>query len=98
MSQLSNQQIKSLRTRAHSLKPVVMVAGNGLNENVIAAIEEALEHHELIKIKLRTEDREEKVQLMHKICKKTRSTEIQVIGHILVIYRAAKKPKLLSKL
>ncbi len=75
-----------------------MIAGNGLNENVLTAIEEALEHHELIKIKLRTEDREDKNKLIAQICKKTRSTEIQVIGHVLVVYRAAKKPKLINQL
>ncbi len=94
MLKLNNQQLKFLRARAHSLKPVVMIASNGLSENVLLAIEEALEYHELIKIKLRTEEREQKAELIDKICKKTRSGKVQVIGHVLVIYRPAKKPKL----
>ncbi|PIP80730.1 MAG: ribosome assembly RNA-binding protein YhbY [Gammaproteobacteria bacterium CG22_combo_CG10-13_8_21_14_all_40_8] len=95
MSQLNNSQIRFLRSRAHSLNPVVMVAGNGLSETVMDAIDEALEYHELIKVKLRTEEREEKLTFIEQICKKTRSTKIQTIGHIVVLYRPAKNPKLI---
>ena len=40
-----------LRGLAHQLKPVVHVGKTGLTPNVLAAIDEALEHHELIKIR-----------------------------------------------
>ena len=50
---LSARQKKYLRGLSHALNPVVTVAEKGLTENVMAEIELALDHHELIKVKLR---------------------------------------------
>ena len=94
MLPLSNPQIKFLRTKAHSLKVVVIISSNGLTENVLAAIDEALEFHELIKIKLRSEDRQQKAQLVNAICQKAKAAKIQLIGNVLICYRAAKEAKL----
>mgnify|MGYP001557496399 FL=1 len=47
---LNNRQIRHLRGLTHNLQPVVLVADNGLTENVMAEIESALDHHELVKI------------------------------------------------
>ena len=56
---LSTKQ-KHLKGLAHPLKPVVMLGNNGLTEGVLAEIEQALEHHELIKVKIASEDRDTK--------------------------------------
>ena len=48
---LNKKQIQHLKGLAHSLKPVVMLGANGLTEAVVAEIDYALNHHELIKIK-----------------------------------------------
>jgi len=91
---LSNKQKQYLKGLAHSLKPVVMLGGNGLTENVVAEINAALSHHELIKVKVPTEDREEKQELVNAIVEQTQSEKLQVIGHVLVIYRPAEEPKI----
>jgi len=52
---LTSKQVRYLRGLTHQLQPVVRVADKGLNENVMAEIESALQHHELIKIKLRAD-------------------------------------------
>lgn len=57
---LSTKQKQHLKGLAHPLKPVVLLGSNGLTEGVLAEIEQALEHHELIKVKIATEDRETK--------------------------------------
>ena len=49
--QLTSQQNKYLRSLAHGLKPLVLVGKNGLTAEVIAAVDAALEKHELIKVK-----------------------------------------------
>ncbi len=49
---LSTKQKQHLKGLAHSLKPVVLMGANGLTEAVLAEIEIALNHHELIKVKL----------------------------------------------
>jgi len=73
---------------AHDLKPFVMIGHHGLSESVLAELESTLLKHELIKIKLRVSDREEKQQIVDKILKISKSELVQVIGGVLVIYRA----------
>ena len=73
---------------AHDLKPFVMIGQHSLSESVLAELESTLLKHELIKIKLRVSDREEKQQIVDKILKISKSELVQVIGGVLVIYRA----------
>ncbi len=84
---ISKTQQKFLRSKAHHLKPVLWIGQNGLTENVTAEIELALDHHELIKIKLRVGDRELRNKTIADICQLTHSTQIQSIGNIVSIYR-----------
>ena len=60
---LSNKQKQYLKGLAHALKPVVQLGGNGFTEGVLAEIDNALAHHELIKVKVPSEDRDEKSSL-----------------------------------
>ena len=57
---LSNKQKQFLKGLAHPLKPIVQLGSNGLTEGVVAEIDNALNFHELIKVKVPTDDREEK--------------------------------------
>jgi len=91
---LSNKQKQYLKGLAHPLKPVVQLGANGLTEGVIAEIESALKHHELIKVKVPTDDREEKALIMDAIIGETKSLKVQSIGHVLVIYRASDEAKI----
>lgn len=84
---LSNQQKKSLKSHTHALKPVVRLGQSGLSESVLDEIEIALNHHELIKVKIAASDREEKNQIITQISEKTHSETIQTIGSIAVFYR-----------
>ena len=90
---LTNQQKKFFRSIAHSLKPTVTIAGNGLSEPVLAEINRALDDHELIKIKLAVGDRQQRRQLMEAICRSTNSQVVQMIGRVIVILRETKTPK-----
>lgn len=78
---------KQLKARAHNLKPVVSVGQSGLSETVLAEIELALDHHELIKIKIRSSDRETRKQTGQAIYTATGAELLQRIGQIIVIYR-----------
>jgi RNA-binding protein len=77
---------KKLRAEAHTLKPVVMIGQSGLTVPVLAEIEQALDSHELIKVKIRAE-RDERKLISEKICDNTGAELIQAIGQIAVIYR-----------
>ena len=75
---LSTKQKQHLKGLAHPLKPVVLLGSNGLTEGVLAEIEQALEHHELIKVKIATEDRETKTLIVEAIVRETGACNVQV--------------------
>lgn len=88
---ISQQRIRHLRTLAHKLKPVIMLGKAGFSENVLAELELALSHHELVKIKLSAPDRASQDVLIKQIIQQTKSDLVQNIGHVLVIYRPSEK-------
>lgn len=91
---LSNKQKQYLKGLAHPIKPVVQLGGNGFTEGVLAEIESALAHHELIKVKIPTDDREEKQMIMDAIVRETGAVKVQTIGHILVIFKSSEEKKI----
>ena len=89
---LSNAEKKRFRAISHTLKPSVTIAQKGLTESVAREIHRALEAHELIKIKLQVPDREKRRSIIEKICGTHQSESVQCIGHVVLLYRAAKRP------
>ena len=84
---------KILKARAHALKPVVITGQNGLSEAVMNEIDLALEHHELIKVRINANDRVERTAMSAEICERLSAEMIQSIGHIIAIYRKAGRIK-----
>ncbi|QSX34510.1 ribosome assembly RNA-binding protein YhbY [Shewanella avicenniae] len=91
---LTTKQKQYLKGLAHPLKPVVLLGANGLTEGVLAEIDNALSHHELIKVKVASEDRELKAAIVDAIVRETQSVKVQVIGHVLVIFRPSEEKKI----
>lgn len=91
---LSNKQKQYLKGEAHHLKPVVMIGANGLTEGVLAEIENALEYHELIKVKVSAEDRETKKLICEAIIRETDATQVQLIGSILTLFKPSEDKKI----
>ncbi|MFA0084241.1 RNA-binding protein [Vibrio sp. 10N.286.49.C2] len=91
---LSTKQKQHLKGLAHALKPVVLLGANGLTEAVLAEIEIALDHHELIKVKVASEDRETKLLIVDAIVRETKAEKVQVIGKTLVLYRQSEQKKI----
>lgn len=84
---LSKKQIKFLRAKCHDLKAVILLGQKGLTQEVLSELDNALIHHELVKIKLSVDDRDARQQMIADICDRTRSEEIQSIGKTLSVYR-----------
>ncbi|WP_265410983.1 ribosome assembly RNA-binding protein YhbY [Actinobacillus pleuropneumoniae] len=91
---LTTKQKQFLKGLAHHLSPVVMLGGNGLTEGVLAEIENALAHHELIKVKISGAERETKQLIIDAIVRETEAVPVQTIGHILVLYRQSEEKKI----
>ncbi len=82
---LSTKQINDFRSRAHHLKPVVLMGDKGLTPNVMVEVKQALFDHELIKVKAKGEKADIKV-IAEEICEQTGANLIQIIGRIIILY------------
>ncbi len=87
MKRLTNNQKKYLRKLAHDLNPVVMIGQHGLSEAVLSELDSTMKKHELVKIKIRVDDRNKKKEMVDRIIKLSEALLVQIIGSVLVIYR-----------
>ena len=86
-TQLTNAQIRFLRGQAHGLKAILQVGGKGVTDALIAELDQALEHHELVKVKVSAEDREQRAALTAALVERSGAALVQQIGHVAVFYR-----------
>lgn len=94
LSSINPAQKRHLRSLAHSLRPVVIIGNAGISDTVLKEMDERLEHHELIKVRVNAEDRDSRRKMIDAMCDKTGAMLVQTIGHIAVFYRRAEKPKI----
>jgi RNA-binding protein len=85
--ELSERQRRHLRGLAHPLKPVIRIGNAGLTAAVCAETARALEDHELIKVKAPGGDRAARDELFASLAVDTKSTLVQRIGNVAVLYR-----------
>jgi len=90
-NEITDKQIIFLRKSCHHIKPIVSVGNAGLTENVMSEIELALNHHELVKMKL-SGNADERKMMSEKIVAETGAVLVQSIGHTASFYRQADKP------
>lgn len=76
-----------LRGAAHALKPTVMVGNGGISAAVIAETQRALDAHQLIKIKMQSDDRELRAAAYAELCAATQAHPVQVIGKTFVLFK-----------
>ncbi len=89
---LTQEQKKQFKSIGHHLKPVLIVAENGLSEGVVAELERALNDHELIKVQFRITEREDRRALIDELSRIGRCELVQVIGKMALLYRRNPKP------
>ncbi len=82
---------KTLITKAHPLKPVVLIGNKGLTDAVHNEVEAALLAHELIKVRVNAPTREARKEMIDKIATVHNAAIIQTIGHILTLYRVSEE-------
>ena len=84
---LTGKQRRHLRALGHNLSAVIQVGKEGLSDNCVAAIEQALEDHELIKVKLGQNALVDRKEAGDLLAKRTGSEVAQVLGNTLLLYR-----------
>jgi len=91
--ELSEKQKKHLRGIAHDLKPIIHVGNAGISSGLTTELNQTLEHHELVKVKLRVGDRDARNIAIDALVEKTRASLVARIGNTAVLYRRrAKNP------
>ena len=89
---LSTQDIKRLRRIGHHLKHVLIFGDKGLSDNFVEELNLRLEDHELIKVKVNAETRDDRAAIVQALTEKGSAELIQRIGNIALLYRPAQKP------
>lgn len=92
---LTDKQLRFLRGRAHSLKPVIQVGKNGLTSGVLAETRRALADHELIKLRIQAADRAARDAMLAELAGATASTLFTRIGHVAVLFKPKAKLSLI---
>lgn len=92
---LKSSQKRYLRGLAHALKPVIQIGNKGITAAVVAEFSLALDHHELIKVKLAGEDRAARAEQIANLGSAAGADLVQSIGKVACFYRRnADAPKI----
>ena len=87
MASLTNAQIRTLKAQAQRLKATLKIGKEGLSAQFISAVDDALKHHELVKVKF-DNFKEQKKELSPQLAQKTHSHLVTRVGNVAVLYRA----------
>jgi RNA-binding protein len=87
---LTNAQTRFLRGQAHGLKAILQVGGKGISDALVDEVVLALEHHELVKVKIAAEDRDVRDALVADLVQRTGAALVQRIGHVAILYRPSR--------
>ena len=94
---LTGKQRRHLRGLGHHLEPVVIVGQSGVTEGVIAAVEQALNDHELIKVKIH-EGPEDRHEAAEKLAQSTGAELAQLLGRTVLLFKKRKEDSKFDKL
>ena len=93
---LTEKQKKHLRGLAHAREPVVLIGQAGLSPAITGELETALGAHELVKVRARVGDRDQRDAIFAELARQTKSALVQRIGNVGVFYRPRKdKPRII---
>jgi RNA-binding protein len=84
---LTGKQRRHLRALAHDLRPVVQVGKGGIDDGLVAAVDQALADHELIKVKVGDAAGVDRHDAANDLATRTKSEVAQVLGHTVLLYR-----------
>src|SRR5678815_109532 len=84
---LTNKERAHLKARAHALEPVLHVGHAGVTDALVAEVERALTAHELIKVKVGTDDRADRVAIGDELCARTGAVAVHRVGKVVILWR-----------
>jgi RNA-binding protein len=84
---LTVSQKKHLKRLGHELEPMLLTGAAGLTPGLLAELQATLEHHELLKIRVRAADRAGRDALIRALCTASGAELVQRIGHVALLWR-----------
>jgi RNA-binding protein len=84
---LSSQERARLKARAHSLEPVVRMGNAGITPTLAAEVNRALTAHQLIKVSIAVDDRDERRALGDALAERVDAAAVHRVGKILILWR-----------
>jgi len=88
MIHLTPAERKERRAQAHHLDPVVAIGTDGLTDAVRRELDRALTAHGLVKIRVFSDDRDQRASLLETLADELNAAPVQHIGKLLVLWRA----------
>ncbi|TAL95244.1 MAG: YhbY family RNA-binding protein [Rhodanobacter sp.] len=84
---LTPSQTRYLRRLAHDLNPVLLLGNKGATAAVVKELGQALDIHELVKVKLSAGDKDARQAQIDVLAGGTQAETIHQIGHVVVLFR-----------
>lgn len=84
---LSSRERARLKARAHTLEPFVRIGHAGLTPELVAEVDRALTAHELIKVTIAVDDREERAALGDTLAERVDAAAVHRVGKVLILWR-----------
>jgi RNA-binding protein len=91
---LTGKQKRYLRSLGHDLKPVVMIGKSEITDTLLKETDTALEHHELIKIKLLESCMTDRKEAAAELAENVKAEIAQILGRTFLLYRKSREPKI----
>lgn len=95
---LTGKERRQLRGLGHHLSPVVQVGQSGVTKGVISAVHQALEDHELVKVKIGGEAPADRHEVADALAAATKSEIAQILGRTILLFRKRAKKSKFEKL
>lgn len=90
---LTGKQRAYLKSMANKMDPLFQIGKNGVTENFVEQLKEALETRELIKIKVLNNSMLEADEVVKELCQRAEAEFVQSIGNKVVIYKESEENK-----
>lgn len=87
MSAPAHPKLRELKARAQKLKPVIHVGHDGLSPRLLAALDQALADHALVKVRF-TDHKDDRKKISADLAAATGAQIVLLVGHTVTIYRA----------
>lgn len=94
--ELTSKKRAYLRKKAHDLDALVRIGKDGITDNLIQSILDAIESRELIKVKILQNCEEDKMQIMEELSQCREFEVVGIIGRTIILFKENKDKPVIS--